>query len=126
MIKISEISKKIMLIMTAICLTALGIGAMIIDMNNISHYIWGLLFGLVFSIFKLLLLEKTLNKSVDMTAGNAENYARLHYMMRYFLTGAVLVISALIDIHTMIGVIIAVFSLRPAIFIVNRQINKMD
>ena len=126
MIKISDISKKIMLKMGAVCFLALGIGAIIIGTDNLSYYAWGLGFGLVFSILKLLLLEKTIDKSVDMPVNNAENYVRLHYMMRYFLTGAVLIVSALINIYTMIGVIIAVFSLRPAIFIVNRQLNKMD
>lgn len=103
--------------MTAISLIALGIGSMFT--HDLLGYSKGILFGTVFAILKVILLERTINKSVDMPIENAQNYTRLHYMLRYFLTGIVLTISALEPSISFIGVIISLVTLRPAVYIVN-------
>lgn len=122
--KLSDVSKKIIITLLAISLVAFGIGAFIV--NDIIAYAKGLAFGTLFTILKLILLERTLNKSINMPAANASNYARLHYMMRYFLTGVVLVVSALEPSINMFGVIIGLIILRPAVYIVNIKTEKVE
>lgn len=115
--KLSYTCKKIILVMTAISLTALGIGS--IFTNDLLSYTKGILFGTLFAILKVILLERTINKSVDMPSHNAQNYARLHYTLRYFLTGVVLAIGALEPSISFIGVVIPILTLQPAVYIVN-------
>lgn len=114
MIKISETAKRIIISMTAISLIFLGIGIFFI--NNQIAYAKGIIFGTVFSILKLLLLERTINKSLDMSKSGAQNYARAHYMLRYLLTGVVLAVGALEPSISLLGVIIGIFCMRPAVY----------
>jgi len=119
---ISDTAKNLIITMAAISLLCLGIGLMFFE--NKYAYAKGILFGTIISILKLLLLERTLNKTVDMDKNNASNFARAHYMIRYFITIVVLAVAAKVDSIDLIGVIIGLFVLRPAVFIVNIKMNK--
>lgn len=117
------------MVMAAICTAALGIGVIITGIwfqGEIFKYIYGIIFGTAFSILKLLLLERSINKSLNLSQGQAQNYIRLHYMIRYFLTAAVLVIAAIKGLTVLIAVFICLMSLRPAIHIVNWQMKKNE
>lgn len=124
-IKLSDTSKQIILFMIAIALVFMGIGAFIISSGKVP-YIKGLLFGTIFSILKLILLEKTLNKAMDMNIKNASNYTRLHYSLRYFLTGVVLVVAALDEGMNLIGTIIGLLTLRISVYLVNIKMAKAE
>ena len=126
MFKLSDTSKRLVKVMLAICLIAFGCGIIVTGIwfpDEIFKFAYGVLFGCIFAVLKLILLERSLNKSVNMPEGQAQNYIRLHYMLRYFLTGVVLAVAAVRGISALIGVVICLFSLRPAIFIVNRQMR---
>ena len=126
MFRLSDTSKRLVKVMLAICLIALGGGIIVTGIwfpGEIFRFSYGVVFGCIFAVLKLILLERSLNKSVNMPEGQAQNYIRLHYMLRYFLTGVVLAVAAVRGISALIGVVICLFSLRPAIFIVNRQMR---
>lgn len=75
--------------------------------------------GLV-NIAKVFLIERTVNATMShVESKDGRNYVRLQYIMRFFLTGVVLVGIILITRHTedfaaVIGAIIGVFSLQIA------------
>lgn len=122
MFKISDTCKKIL-----ICIFAIGILAFLVGFNFVSNvfaYAQGLLFGTVFSMLKIMLLEKTLNKAVDMRPEDAQNFTRLHYTARFFLTLVVLAVGALVDNVSFLGVIIGLLTISPAVFIVNTIVKK--
>ena len=122
--------KKLIKIMLAFSLISLGAGIIITQIwfpTQTFKFVYGIFFGTIFSVLKLILLEKTLSKSVQFSQGKAQNYVRLHYTLRYFLTGVVLAVAALKGgISAVIGVIVSLFSLRPAVYIVNRQYKKSE
>ncbi len=128
MFKLSDTGKRLVKVMLAICLISLGAGIIITGIwfpAETFKFIYGMVFGTIFSVLKLMLLERSLNKSVNLTEGQAQNYIRLHYMLRYFLTGAVLAVAAIQGgISAVVGVFICLFSLRPAIFIVNKRMDN--
>ncbi len=131
MIRLSDTGKRLVKVMLALDLVCFGIGIIITSLwfpDETLKYTYGIIFGCVFSVLKLLLLERTLNKSVDLSGGRAkaQNYVRLHYMLRYFLTGAVLVVAATRGISALIGVFVCLVTLRPAIHIVNHKINPKE
>jgi len=127
--KLSDTSKKLVKVMLAVCLIALGAGVIVTGIRfpgETFKYVYGVVFGTIFAVLKLMLLERSINKSVNLPEGQAQNYIRLHYMLRYFLTGAVLVVAAVKGLSVLIGVVICLMSLRPAIHIVNRQMKKQE
>jgi len=130
MFKLSDTGKRLVKVMLAISLVAFGVGVIVTQLwfpGETFKFVYGVVFGSVFSVLKLVLLERTLNKSVAFSEGQAQNYVRLHYMLRYFLTGAVLVVAALKGgITAVIGVVICLASLRPAVYIVNWQFKKQE
>lgn len=122
MIKISKTTSQIIVMMIALSLLCLGISVFFV--KDIIMFLIGLLFGSIFSILKIILLEKTLNKAIDMEKSKAINYTRFNYVLRYFLTFLVLIIAVYRrDIMDLFGVIIGLILTRPAIYFVN-LINK--
>ena len=119
--KISSTSKQIIITTIALFFIVTGISTFFV--KDIKHFLIGLVFGTIFSILKLILLEKTLNKALDMSGQKAINYTRIHYTLRYFLTFIVL-LSAVYKGFNIFGVIIGVVLTIPAIYIVNLKIKK--
>ena len=89
----------------------------ILVVNDAKSYTKGLLFGLIFSILKLLLMKNTIRKSVLMPEAKAQKYANVQYLIRYVLTGIVLVIAALEPSISILGVFIGLISMKIAAYL---------
>ena len=80
---------------------------------------------------KFLLLERTVKKTLDMSEPDSgKNYVRLSYLIRYFLTGAVLIAAGLIGYFTphisiVLGAIFGLFTMQIAVVIV-RHMKPVD
>lgn len=72
----------------------------------------GISFGLIFSLLKLKLMQNTLAKAVTMPEAKAQKYANVHYMIRYILTGVVLVVAALTPSINLLGVFFGLMSMK--------------
>lgn len=72
----------------------------------------GIIFGLVFSLLKLKLMQNTLAKAVTLPEGKAQKYANVQYMIRYILTGVVLVVAALQPSINLLGVFFGLISMK--------------
>jgi hypothetical protein len=72
----------------------------------------GILFGLVMSLLKIWLMEVTFKKAVQMPEARAKIYAQRHYMLRYLLTGIVLVIAAIEPTISLLGVFFGLCSMK--------------
>ena len=84
----------------------------ILLMSNKLSFTMGLLFGLVFSILKLKLMQNTIEKAVQMPEGKAQKYTNVQYMIRYVLTGIVLLVAALEPSVDLLGVCFGLFSMK--------------
>ncbi|WP_317366916.1 ATP synthase subunit I [uncultured Tyzzerella sp.] len=118
--KISNTSKQIIITTIALFFIVLGISTFIVD--DIKSFLIGISFGTIFSILKIILLEKTIEKAIDMTGQKAINYTRIHYTLRYFLTFVVLLIAAYKNFN-IIGVVLGILLPVPSVYIVNLK-NK--
>lgn len=90
------------------------IGIIVVD--DVKGFTMGILFGLIFSILKLMLMKNTIKKSVLMPEGKAQKYANVQYMIRYILTGIVLVVAALEPSISLLGVFLGLFSMKAAAY----------
>lgn len=114
--KISTISKQIIIMTIALFFIVLGISTFIV--SDIKLFIIGMAFGTIFAILKIILLEKTLEKAMTMPEKKAINYTRIHYTLRYFLTFVVILVGYYRGFN-IIGVLIGIFLTTPSIYIVN-------
>ena len=102
------------------------VGILVID-DKIGYTV-GLLFGLIFSILKLMLMQNSIKKSLTMPEGKAQKYANVQYMIRYVLTGVVLVVAALEPSINLLGVFLGLLSMKVAaymqLFVIKRNEKK--
>lgn len=88
----------------------------ILLVNNKMSFTKGILFGLIFSILKLSLMKHTIEKAVMMPEGKAQKYTNVQYMIRYILTGIVLLVAALEPSIDLIGVFFGLLSMKVAAY----------
>ena len=88
----------------------------ILLVSNKKSFTVGILFGLIFSILKLILIKNTIEKAVTMPEGKAQKYTNVHYMIRYILTGIVLLVAALEPSIDILGVFFGLLSMKVAAY----------
>lgn len=77
-------------------------------------YAFGLVFGIAFSIIKVLLIRLSLVKVLSKSKNRATMSSLGHFLFRYFLTGLVLFISLKSDKLDFFATTLGVLSLQPA------------
>lgn len=88
----------------------------VIFVQDIGSWTKGILFGLLFSLLKLKLMQITFNRAVIMGEAKAKNYAMLHYVIRYLLTGLILFIAAIEPSINILGVFFGLISMKAAAY----------
>ncbi|MCD7854550.1 MAG: ATP synthase subunit I [Clostridiales bacterium] len=126
--KFSETYKSVCLIQLGLCLAVFVIGGVLLPFDigfslapTFGSYALGIALGYIFSCAKLFMLEKTLERSVEMDKDGASNYTRLMYMARYFITLVVLGASAVIPQISLLGMFFGLLLLQPAALIAGRK-----
>lgn len=93
-----------------------------------NKYAWvkGVTFGTIFTAIKLVLINRTANKVVDMNRSDATRHTMGQYTIRYLLTGGVLLISILDSSIDMWAVFFSLFTTKIAIYVLLMmgKINK--
>ncbi len=100
--------------MTFFSLIIYIIGILIVQ--NKMSWTLGVLFGLLFSLLKLKLMEVTFEKAVLMPQERAKKYTTMHYMLRYVLTAIVLIVAALEPSIHLLGVFFGLVSMKVAAY----------
>lgn len=88
----------------------------IIVVRDKMDFTTGIIFGLVFSILKLMLMKNAIKKAVTMPEGKAQKYANVQYMIRYILTGVVLLVAALLSTTVLLGTFCGLMSMKVAAY----------
>ncbi|MEF9959396.1 MAG: ATP synthase subunit I [Niameybacter sp.] len=96
--------------MIAFSLVVYGIGVFLTP--NVVAWTAGIFLGLMIALLKLRLMATTFTRAVSMPEGKAKNYTQRHYMLRYFVTGAVLFIAALSQDVSLVGVFFGLISMK--------------
>ena len=118
-----EVFKKNFMLISMIMFSLIVYIIGILIVNNKLSWTLGITFGLVFSVLKLKLMEKTITKCLTMPEGKAQKYANIQYMIRYILTGVVLVIAALEPSINLLGVFFGLISMKVGAY-AQLAINK--
>ena len=100
----------------------LGIICMVIGVFFTSDKIacvLGVAIGVVICLFRVISMTKSLEKVVDMSPDNANNYAKAMYMFRYVVSLAIAIGACYLRVANPIGVIVGLLLLQPATYIYN-------
>ena len=75
----------------------------------------GVILAAALNVVKVVLLERTAQKAIEFDEGPAgKNYVRFQFLLRYLLTGLILIIAALAPFIDLWGAIAGVFTLQIA------------
>ena len=104
----------------AVCVVILAVGLLgihfIHPFEGSMPFMTGLALGCLHSIAKVIILEKSINKILDLEeSGSAQGLSRAHFFGRYALTAVVFIIAMMLpDIFGLFGTIAGVLSLQLA------------
>lgn len=85
--------------------------------TNYLSWTLGITLGLIIALLKLKLMENTFKKAVSLSENKAKGYTQRQYMIRYLLTGAVLLIAALTEDISLLGVFFGLISMKIGAYV---------
>ena len=96
-----------------------------IDSMQALYFPLGVILSSALNVLKVVLLERAINKTLDMDEPKAgSNYIRIQYLMRYFLSGAVLLAAGLITKYVdppfinIVGALVGIFTMQISVIVV--------
>jgi len=100
-------------------------GAAIYRSVEAIYFAFGAILTSALNVLKVVLLERTVKKAVDIEEPETgKNYVRLQYLLRYFLTGIVLLAVGLVTAYAnppfinIWGAIAGIFTLQISVIVV--------
>ena len=109
-----SISKTLSLKVIVLLLLILGIGALFT--NDLSAWIQGLLFGGIFTLLKIKLMEITFRRAVKKEPNSAKRYVQANYMLRYVITFIVLFDGIVAPTIDTVAIILSLLTLKAAAY----------
>ena len=86
----------------------------------------GLMFGTIIAILNIILLAKSIEKSVTMPVNKAQIYTTSTYLLRMLIVAIVLIVSVKASHLSLIGVVIGLISPKFSILVEPFIMNKLD
>jgi len=123
--KLSKLTKAMMMMTGAAALVMIAAGAAVLRSPAAIPFALGVVVMSAVNVFKIYLLERTVNAATDIENIDAgKNYMRLQYLLRYFITGVVLLVFGLLYWQELIpeasawGAVFGIFTMQISIMIV--------
>ena len=118
-------SKKMIIMIGITALIIITGGAVVYRSIEAFYFAFGVIITSALNVLKVVLLERTVKKVADMDQPDAgKNYVRLQYLLRYFLTGLILLGAGLVYVYVeppfinVWGAVAGIFTLQISVLIV--------
>jgi len=122
--ELSKLSKKMIQMVGAAALVFMLAGAVFYRSPAALPFALGVFIPSALNVLKIIMLDRTVKKVVNMDDPNTgKNYVRLQYLLRYLLTGLVLLAIGLIHTRTdppvisIWGAVAGVFTMQISVII---------
>ncbi|NLV86097.1 MAG: hypothetical protein GX025_02590 [Clostridiales bacterium] len=115
--KPTQLAKKMILIICVLMLIFMAASAIYYRSLACLPFIYGCLLGGALSSYKVILLDKTVDKALGLEQSTADNYVKLQHLLRFFLSAAVLVAAALVPAISLWGAVAGVFSFQLSLYV---------
>ena len=101
--------------MVAFSLVVYGTGLLLVA--DALSWTLGITLGLIIALLKLKLMENTFTRAVSLPEAKAKGYTQRQYMLRYVITGIVLLIAALSKDISLMGVFFGLLSMKIGAYV---------
>ena len=114
--KLSDSAKKMTHFICIIALLCI-LGSVIYYRSlNFLPFFYGVLAGSFVSIVKVFLLDRAVDKVINMEQRHAGGYAGISYLLRFGLSGAVLILGAVAPQISLWGTVAGIFAYQLAAY----------
>ena len=116
LMRLSAIAKR-MLLVVCLSLPLLAAGGFAYYRSlAFLPFLYGAALGTALGAAKVILLDRAVTKIAGMEKDRAMNYARLQQLLRFLLTGAVLVTAAVVPFISLWGAAASVLAYQAAVY----------
>ena len=122
----SDFSKRIMSILCALLLLLVLVSIAYYRSLAFLPFAAGVLLGGAINALKVFLLDRSIKKSIDMEKEKAGKYIVFQYLLRFLLTGLVLVLSAVLSFISIWGAAAGVLTLQIAVYIMKYTLRHEE
>ena len=130
---LSKLSKKMIQMTGLAALVFMLAGAVFYRSLAAVPFALGVFFPAALNVFKIILLDRTVKKVIEMDDPNrGKNYVRMQYLLRYFLTGVLLLVIGLIHTRTdppvisVWGAVAGIFTMQLSVIICRSMKYETD
>jgi len=119
--ELSATVKKMTVIIAVAAVILIIAGVVVIHLrypnNSAVHFAIGVIMTSALNAFKIVMLERVVNKAIDMGEGKGvKSYVRSHYLFRFVLTGVILFAAVKISPTALWGAVAGVFTLQISVY----------
>jgi hypothetical protein len=122
--RLSDIAKRMTTVIGVSLLLLISASAAYYRSFAFFPFALGALLGASLNVLKIMSLDRTVEKAMHMEKTAAENHVRFQHFLRFFLTGAILLLSALLPIINIWGTAAGICTLQIATFFSKHPSNK--
>lgn len=114
--ELSDLAKR--MVRTILLIALFGVLGSIIYYRSLDAlpFVFGVVLGSAVSIIKVYLLDRAVNKALTMSEKQAGSYVGLQHILRLFLSGAVLVLGAVVPWISLWGVATGILAFQLATY----------
>jgi len=114
--KLSDLARRMIIIILITSFACVLISVVYYRSLKFLPFMIGVLLGTAVSIFKVFLLEYTVNNALTMEKTKASGYVSIQYILRFLLTGIILYLGAVVPQISIWGVAAGVLSFQLAAY----------
>lgn len=114
--KLSRLAKRMIITILSIALICILGSAIYYRSREFLPFMFGVFLGSIVSIFKVFLLERAVDIALSMEEKRAGNYVNLQHLLRLLISGAVLVLGALVSQISLWGVAAGILAFQLAVY----------
>ena len=118
--KLSKIAKKMIFTVSILLLVIFAASFAYFRSLSFFPFALGALSGVSLNVFKIIMLDRVVDKAIQMEEKKAGNYIMIQYLLRFVLTGLVLVASHFIPFIELWGTAVGVLTMPIAAFFAGR------
>jgi len=121
--RLSDIAKRMTTVMGALLLLLVAASAVYYRTMAFLPFAFGASLGVALNVVKIIMLDRTVGKALQMEQKGAGNYIRIQHFVRFLLTGAVFLLAALVPQISIWGAAAGICTLQIAVFFTKRGVT---
>ena len=116
----SDIAKRMLTVIGAMLLLLIAGSAVYYRSLDFLPFALGAMLGVAVNVLKVIMLDRTVGKAVQMQKETVSGFIRFQHFMRFLLTGAVFAVAALAPFISIWGAAAGILTLQLALYFAKR------